>query len=126
VISNTTCYLHFIFTIIVSSLLFICFVCVLRFLPCLLVNCIHFFNFIDLFREFYKYFVVFFDEHFFIYGPVIFFSYCGCLCYLVPGEEPKSHIGCRLSWRYSKSGGFTFCLCRESNSDSLVFPFAGE
>ena len=33
VISNTTCYLHLIFTIIVSSLLFDYFVCVLRFLP---------------------------------------------------------------------------------------------
>ena len=38
---------------------------------------VHFFDFIYLFREFCKCFIVFFDEHFFIYGPVICFGYCG-------------------------------------------------
>jgi hypothetical protein len=35
-------------------------------------------------------------------------------------------MGCRLNWPYSRSWGFTFCFCRESNFDSLVFPFTGE
>jgi hypothetical protein len=39
VISNTTCYLHLVFTIIVSLLVFVCFVFVLRCPPCYLVNC---------------------------------------------------------------------------------------
>jgi len=41
------------------------------------VLCAHFFDFIQLLREFGKRFVVFFDELVFIYGPAIFFSYCG-------------------------------------------------
>jgi hypothetical protein len=34
-------------------------------------SCVGFFDFIHLFREFCECLVVFFDEHFFIYGPVI-------------------------------------------------------
>jgi hypothetical protein len=39
VINNTTCYLHLVFTIIVSSLVCVYFVFVLRAPPCYLVNC---------------------------------------------------------------------------------------
>jgi hypothetical protein len=82
VISNTTCYLQMLFTLLFILLFHVFF----RSLPCIVVvlllfnsvSCVSFLNFVHPFCEFYKCFVVSFYEQILFYGPIIGFCY---FCY---------------------------------------------
>jgi hypothetical protein len=78
IISNTTCYLQLVFTVIFPLLLFGCSLVVVLCSDVLFLLCVDFVDLVHLFREFCKCLVVLFDKLILVYGPIVCFCYC---CY---------------------------------------------